>query len=304
MPRVMRRGFLPSASITQIAGAPPVFARQNAMYLPSGDSLARKSQTGGSLCVRTVTRPSRGSSRQISVPPRASSGLKSRLKWSTSGRFGWNSQGTLDPGKRRGKRMRAVAGPCGHVRTASSCLRIAVSRREPHRLAAREHPVFAAIGSPDADVGPVVTRVFAGLAIDVKDPAAVRRPARAEVEVTRLRGDADAVRTVGVARPDLVTLRTREVECDPLTVGAQAQAIGESLAGARELAWVGPVEANAEDLADILAHHLHEEPVGLTQQEGRRLERCQSILGADLLQGTGLKVVNPDDASGSACNTR
>ena len=79
-----------------------------------------------------------------------------------------------------------------------------------------------------------------------------------------------------------------------MPVGAEAQAIGESLAGPRELAWVGPVEANAEDLADVLAHDLHEEPVGLAQQEGRRLERCQAILGADLFQGAGLEVVNPE----------
>ena len=34
-----------------------------------------KSQTGGSLCVSRVTLPLFGSSRQISVPPRARSGL-------------------------------------------------------------------------------------------------------------------------------------------------------------------------------------------------------------------------------------
>ena len=44
---MISRGLRPSASITQIAGAAPVLARQKAMYLPSGDSLARKSQTGG-----------------------------------------------------------------------------------------------------------------------------------------------------------------------------------------------------------------------------------------------------------------
>src|SRR5439155_15534075 len=142
----------------------------------------------------------------------------------------------------------AVAGPCGHVRPTAPRLRVAVGRREPHGLAACEHPVLAAIGATDADVGPVVPRVFAGSAVDVEDPAAVRRPARAEVEVTRLRGDADPVRTVGVAGPDLVTLRAREVEGDPSAVGTEAQAIGESLAGARELARVGPVEENAEDL--------------------------------------------------------
>ena len=71
---------------------------------------------------------------------------------------------------------------------------------------------------------------------------------------------------------------------DPSAVGTEAQAIGESLAGARELARVGPVETHAEDLADVLANDLHEQPVGLAQEEGRRLERRQPILGADLLQ--------------------
>ena len=42
LPQVIRRGFLPSDSITQIAGGGRLRARRNAMDLPSGDSLARK----------------------------------------------------------------------------------------------------------------------------------------------------------------------------------------------------------------------------------------------------------------------
>src|SRR5687768_14077737 len=51
-PSVRRRGLLPSDSPTQMAGRCPVFARQKRIQCPSGDSLARKSQTGGSLRVR------------------------------------------------------------------------------------------------------------------------------------------------------------------------------------------------------------------------------------------------------------
>ena len=76
--------------------------------------------------------------------------------------------------------------------------------------------MLAPIRATDADVGPVVPRVFAGLAVDVEDPAAVRRPARAEVKVARFRGDANPVRAVGIAGPDLIALRTREMEGDPL----------------------------------------------------------------------------------------
>ena len=51
------------------------------------------------------------------------------------------------------------------------------------------------------------------------------------------------------------------MEGNPPPVGAEAQAIGKPLAGASELARVGPVEANAEDLADLVAHDLHQDPV-------------------------------------------
>ena len=104
-PRVRQRALCPAASILQMPGASPAPARQNTMCCPSGDSLARKSQSAGSLCVSRVTEPSCGLRRQILVPPRASSGLKSRLKWSVSGRCGWNSQATFAPGSLLEKRM-------------------------------------------------------------------------------------------------------------------------------------------------------------------------------------------------------
>ena len=73
-PREMRRGSRPRASRVQRAGVSPVAARQKAMRFPSGDSTARKSQTGGSLRVRSSAERLRGSSRQMRVPPRARSG--------------------------------------------------------------------------------------------------------------------------------------------------------------------------------------------------------------------------------------
>ena len=163
---------------------------------------------------------------------------------------------------------RAVVGPRGDVRAASPRLRVAVGGREPHGLAAREHAVFAAIGAADADVGPVVAWVLARVAVYVEDPVPVRRPVRAEVEVPWLGGDPDAIRAVGVAGPDLVALRTCEVERDPQPVGTEAQPIGEPLAGPCEFARVGAVEPDAEDLADVLAYDLHEEPVVLQQRAG------------------------------------
>jgi hypothetical protein len=88
------------------------------------------------------------------------------------------------------------------------------------------------------------------------------------------------------------------MEGNPFAVGTLAQSVREAFAGMRELARVRPVEANAKDLADILAHNLHQEPVGSTQQKRGRLERCEAILGANLLQGTILEVVNPEMCRG------
>ena len=56
---VIKRGLAIGVHHPDRGGA-AVVARQKAMGLPSGDSLARKSQTGGSLVVRCVSRPSRG----------------------------------------------------------------------------------------------------------------------------------------------------------------------------------------------------------------------------------------------------
>ena len=289
----MRRGFLPSASITQIAGASPVFARQKATYLPSGDSLARKSQTGGSTLRQDGDAPVARVEPADLGAASGELGLEVAVEVVDVGALRLEFPRDLGSREASGKEDGAVARPGGHVRSASPSFRVAVGRREPHGLSAGEHAVFAAIGATDADVGPVVPRVFAGEAVDVEDPAPVRRPTGAEVEVPRLGGDADAVRSVGVAGPDLVALRTREMEGNPPPVGTEAQAIGEALAGASELACVGPVEANAEDLADLLAHDLHQDSV-VAQQEGRGHEWCQSILGADFVQGTGLEVVEPE----------
>ena len=114
----------------------------------------------------------------------------------------------------------------------------------------------------------------------------------------------DPVRTVGVAGPDLVALRTREVEGDPLAVGTEAQAIRESLAGPRELAWVGPVEANAEDLADVLAHDLHKEPVGLRREAGPASRTVPGGPWCRSLRASRSRDHESRGASGSVCNTR
>ena len=143
-----------------------------------------------------------------------------------------------------------------------------------------------------------------GPAVDVEDPAAVGRPARAEVEVARFRRDADPVRTIGVTRPDLVTLRACEMVSDPFAVGTQAQAIGKSLAGPRELARVRPVEANAEDLADVLPHDLHEQPVSLPEQEEPASRTVPGDPWCRSLSGSRSRGRESRYALGSACNTR
>ena len=91
---------------------------------------------------------------------------------------------------------------------------------------------------------------------------------------------------------------------DALTVGTEAQAIGQPLARLSELARVRPVEANAEDLADVLAHHLHEKPLRFRQKEGRSLEWRQAVFCADLVRASRFGGRESRCASGSACNTR
>ena len=145
--------------------------------LPAVGRLAgTKVPHGGSLCVRATHSPSRGSSRQISVPPRASSGLKSRLKWSTSGRPAWYSQATFEPGRSARKQNAAVARPGGQVRSAAARLHDRRRSRRTTSPARVEHAMLAAVGPADAHVGPIVARMLAVMAIDVHDPLAVGRP--------------------------------------------------------------------------------------------------------------------------------
>ena len=79
-PSVIRRAPEPSAAMSHSVGNSPVRARQKRIQRPSGDSAARQSQTPGPGCVRRSTAPVPTSIRTISVPPRADSGKKSRLK--------------------------------------------------------------------------------------------------------------------------------------------------------------------------------------------------------------------------------
>ena len=284
------RAFLPSASITHIAGGSPVFARQKAVDLPSGDSLAE-------IPDRWITMRQDGDASiahfglQISVPPRASSGLKSRLKWSTSGAVAGIPREPLIPAGDEEKGLSHRESTPGRSPTAPR-LRVAVSCREPHGLPAGEHAAFAAIGATDAYVGPVMPGIVAITAVDVENPAPIGGPARAEIEVPCLCCDADPVFAFRVAGPDLVSLRTCEMERDPRAVGTERKAIGKSLTCACELAGVGPIESNTEDLTDLVAHHLYQN-AAVSEQQGRRHERSYAILGTDFFQRTALEVMNP-----------
>ena len=92
--------------------------------------------------------------------------------------------------------------------------------------------MLAAVGRPMQTSAQSWPGSSPGMAVDVEDPFPVRRPARAEVEVARLRGDPDPIRAVEIAGPDLVALRAGQMEGDALSVRAQAQAIGQPFAGA------------------------------------------------------------------------
>src|SRR5437879_13742314 len=101
---------------------------------------------------------------------------------------------------------------------------MAIGRGEPHRLSARDNAVFASVGAADAHAGPVVSRTLPIKTIDVQNPPSIGRPVGAEVEMLRLRGNTDAVRSIPIACPDLITLRAGQMISHASAVRAEAQA--------------------------------------------------------------------------------
>ena len=108
-----------------------------------------------------------------------------------------------------------------------------------------------------------------------------------------MRGYAHTISAVGVARPNLVALARRQMECHAALVRAEAQPVRQSFAGARELAGVGAVEVHAEDLADFIAHNLREDALISHEQRGRVKHR-EPFLHCDFGQRLAVEVVEPE----------
>src|SRR5205085_2226957 len=98
-----------------------------------------------------------------------------------------------------------------------------------------QYSMLAAVRPADADVRPVVARILLEMAVLVEDPFAVRRPAGSEVEMVRMPGNSDTIPTVDIARPHLISPRTRQMKGNPLAIRTQAQAVWQSLACFRKL---------------------------------------------------------------------
>jgi len=201
---------LPSASITQIPGAPPVSARTERDVLAVRGFASRGKiperrvalrQDGDTTLARVDTADLGAASGEL--------GLEVAVEVVDIGALRLVFPG--DPGIRQTSRGRGWSRR-GSTRAGSIHRRASLDRR---RFAANHidlplvsNPVLAPIRAPDADVGPVVPRVFGGSAVDVEDPAA--RPATSSC---RSRGDPAARRRgpgfepSAVAGPDLVTLR-------------------------------------------------------------------------------------------------
>src|SRR5262249_11396980 len=130
----------------------------------------------------------------------------------------------LGSGQAPGIQDGAVTRPDRHVRTAAARHGIAVRRGEPHRLPACDHAVFPAIRAADTDIRPVVTGILSIETVNIHDPLSIRRPVGSEVEMLGFSGKTDAVRSVDVAGPDLITLRAGQMEGHSPSVRAEAQA--------------------------------------------------------------------------------
>src|SRR5678815_3813602 len=68
--------------------------------------------------------------------------------------------------------------------------------------------------------------------------------------------------------PDLVTPRAGQMICDALAVRTQAQAVGKTLSRFGEFARLGAIKIHAEDLTDLIPHHLDQHPLIADQQRG------------------------------------
>src|SRR5580692_8042142 len=95
-----------------------------------------------------------------------------------------------------------VPRPGRQVRSAASCPGITVGGGKPHRLAGCHGEMLAAVCAADAKVGPIVARLLRRPTIDELHPLSIRRPARAEVQMSGPSSDPDAMFALQIAGPN------------------------------------------------------------------------------------------------------
>src|SRR2546423_5802538 len=100
-----------------------------------------------------------------------------------------------------------------------------------------------------------MSRVALVMTVLVQNPPSVRRPARAKVKMIRVSDNAHPIRAIRIARPNLVSARTRKMERNAPPIRTETQAIGQSFARTRELTSVGAIQIHAENLPDLVPHH-------------------------------------------------
>lgn len=107
-----------------------------------------------------------------------------------------------------------------------------------------------------------------------------------------MRGGQPAIASIGIAGPYLVSLRAREMKCNAASVWTDAEPIGQSFASLGEFARIRSVEPHVENLANLVAHNLHQHSLVVDQRLGCVKDR-QPVLAGNFVQGFLLKIVNP-----------
>jgi len=157
--------------------------------------------------------------------------------------------------------------------------------------------MFGSICFADTDFGPVVAGIGGGDAIDVENPLVIRGPTRSEEEMSGCGFDELAVFSVQVACPDLISLWRCEVIGDAFSIVAEAESVGEAIAGFGKIAGVGPVEIHADDATDTVFNDLHKNAL-VADEEGWGFKGGDAVFGAEFLKSSRLKIVNPSVCRG------
>src|SRR5689334_5062151 len=100
--------------------------------------------------------------------------------------------------------------------------------------------MLGAIGPAHAEIRPIVAGVLAKMAILVKNPGAIRRPACPEIQMIRMPGNHHAACAIEIAGEDAVAVRLGPggMEREPRFIGTETEAVRKALARARDFTLV------------------------------------------------------------------